>query len=428
MNNYLIKYLIESADNDLAKKYIDFFKIELDWHIYNDENHISKIYHRRKKVDVKKQFINLLQYIYTISAGSNFKPSADNKILSTVYFSQPGLLTDLGFNLYSPVWHPLGKKNIFGDMKTLQWYIQVQEYIRSRDFHSFLDAKFHLKLENFQEYLMSQYQKQDFRALFLYTDQYFYSKYSIDIFKKMQRPSFIFSHGLPGVYSKNVDSRSNYLLVWGEKIKENYLKAGFEKSKVKVVGHPKYKNLPKAQELKSDLSDVLIIPVSSSIYHQHEYDDIVLTDKSMAVLYLYQVQSVLKKLGVKKARYRVHPSTNKQWIHAFLDQDFYIQDTGTLDTSLSKSSLVIGSTSTVLLEALIKGVNYVLFEPLDELGNNMTNYKPVPPFDGSEKKVMVANNELELEKMLKANVITDYSVVHDYIQDLDLTILKELIS
>jgi hypothetical protein len=321
----------------------------------------------------------------------------------------------------------VGKKNIFGDLKTVQWHKKIQELIRNEDFYLYLDSKLHIELEEFQHHLVLEYQKQDFRALLLSTDQHFYSKYSIDIFKKLERPSFVFSHGLPGIYSKSVDNRSDYLMVWGEKIKQNYLLADFDQSKVKVVGHPLYKKLPKAQELRSDLSDVLVIPVSSSIYHQHTYDDVVLADKSMAILYLYQVQSVLQKLGIKQARYRVHPAINKQWIHSFLDHDFYIQDTESLSKSLNRSSLIVGATSTVLLEALIHGVNYMVYEPTDADGINLLNFKNVPPFDGSESKLPIANNEQELEAMLKFNAMTDYDLVHDYIQDLDLTILKELI-
>jgi hypothetical protein len=171
----------------------------------------------------------------------------------------------------------------------------------------------------------------------------------------------------------------------------------------------------------------LIIPVSSVTWHQHEYDNTVVNDCSMIVLYLYKVQSVLKKLGIKKARYRPHPSLNGEWVHAFLDQNFFIRDSEKLTASLNRSSLVIGANSTVMLESLIQGVNYMAFDPQDNNGINLSGYKAVPPFDGCEEKLMLANNETELEYMLKSNAITDYSLVHDYIQDFDLAILKEII-
>ncbi|TCN56366.1 hypothetical protein D0809_14625 [Flavobacterium circumlabens] len=425
MDTYLIKYLRDNLDNELSKKYIDFFKIELDWHIYNSERHISKEYHRNREKGWKEKTVSLLQYSNAIFK----KPSHSEKlnILSTINFSERNLLANAGFNPYSPVWQPMGRKNIFGDLKTINWHKKIQNLIQKKDFYEYLNENLYEELEDFQKYLIDKYREKDFRALLVSSDQYFYSKYFIDVFKKLDRPSLVFSHGLPAIYSTDVDNRSDYLMVWSEKIKQNYINSGFDEAKIKVIGNLKYKMIPNNKELRSNLSDVLIVPVSSILWHQHEYDNTVVVDKSMIVLYLYKVQKVLKKLGVKKARYRPHPSIDKQWVHAFLDQDFFICDNESLEDSLKHSSLVIGATSTVLLESLVNGVNYLVFEPKEENNINMAGLKLVPPFDGSDEKVMIACNEDELEKMLRFNALTDYSLVRDYIQDFDISILKELI-
>lgn len=430
MDTYLIKYLVDTADNELSKKYIDFFKAELDWQLYISETHMSEAYYRNKAIGMNEKLKRLYQYANAFGFQSKTKQSNTIKVLSTLKLSREEThsLSQFGFDSYSPIWHPLRKKHIFGDFKTLKWHKTIQNKIRNDDFHAFLNPTFHEALETFQQYLLGQYQQQDFRALFLYTDQYFYSKYSIDIFKKMDRPSFIFTHGMPGIYHKEVDNRADYLMVWSEKIKQNYIKAGFLESKLKVVGHPRYSNIPKDIPLRSDLTDILVIPVSSVTWHQHTYGDPVVNDASNVILYLYKVQKILQKLGIKKARYRSHPSINQQWVHSCLDPDFYVFDTEALSTSLQRSSLVIGSNSTVLLEALLQGVNYVAFDPKDEQGVNMSGYTSAPPFDGSEQKLMMAENEMELEKMLKANAMTDYSLVHDFIQELDLSVLKKLIN
>jgi hypothetical protein len=429
MDRYLIKYLRENADNEVSKKYIDFFKIELDCLIYISETIMSKPYHRDNTISVQERLKNLYRYANALTSSNNLKESKNKNILSTLRQTEKEItsLSELGFDCYSPIWHPLRKKNIYGDFKTFKWHKNLQKKLKTDNFHAFLDPKFHHELEIFQEYLMAVYQKQDYNALFLYTDQYFYSKYCIDIFKKMNRPSFVFSHGMPGVYSLEVDNRSDYLMVWSEKIKENYINAGFNASKVKVVGNPQYKKVDKYKTLRSDLSNVLVVPPTSAVWVQHEYDNTVVTDCGTTVLYLYKVQRVLKKLGVQKARYRTHPTMNKKWVHSFLDQDFYTQDTALLDASLNKSSLVIGTSSTLVLESLIHGVNYVLFDPKDENGINMSGHKSVSPFDGSEEKLVVTNTEDDLEKALKFNALTDYKLVQDYIQDYDVAVLKELI-
>lgn len=429
MDNYLIKYLKDNANNELSKKYIDFFKIELDCLLYISETIMAKPYHRKKVISFEEKLKNFYRYSNGLISKNTIKKSTNKNILSTLRQKQKDLssFTELGFDCFSPIWHPLRKKDIFGDFETFKWHKNLQKKLRTNDFHTFLDPKFHHELEVFQQYLLTAYQNQDFRALLLYTDQYFYSKYSIDIFKKMNRPSFVFSHGMPGVYSLEVDNRSDYLMVWSEKIKENYINAGFDSSKVKVVGNPHYQKIDKKKTLLSDLSDVLVVPLTSAVWIQHEYDNTVITDCGTTVLYLYKVQTVLKKLGVKKARYRTHPTMNKKWVHSFLDQDFYTCDKENLKTSLNKTSLVIGTNSTLVLESLIHGVNYILFDPKDENGINMAGHKSVPPFDGSEEKLVVVNTEDELYEALKFNALTDYKLVNDYIQDYDLSVLKELI-
>lgn len=427
MDKYLIKYLRDNAESELSSKYIDFFKIELDWHIYNNERHIAERYHREKKSSFKVEIIKTLQYFYAIAGLYEKTKYYELNVLSTLPFLDKLTLEKLEFNSYSPVWHSIGKKNIFGDLQTIKWHKRIQKIIQKEDFHSFLNKTLHFELEESQNHFLKQYKKKDFRALLLHTDQNFYSKYFIDVFRKLEKPSIVFSHGLPGIYSKEVDNRSDFLMVWSDKIKENYLNAGFDSDKIKVIGNPHYKKNQKDKELRSDLSDILVVPVSSILWHQHEYDSTVLVDKSMVVLYLYKVQKVLEKLGVKQVRYRTHPSINKDWVHAFLDQNFYVIDKQELVNSIKRSSLVIGATSTMLLESLIYGVNYIVFEPKDNENVNMAGFELVPPFDGSEKKLMIAREEDELENMLRNNVKTDYSLLHDYIQDFDPSILKELI-
>lgn len=424
MDKYLIKYLRDNEGDSLRKKYIDFFKIELDWHIYNGDIHISKPYYKNAERKNKVKIFEFFQFYNALYGNDKVNPDNLN-VLSTVFFPNEAKIEAMGFNLISPVWQPMGRKNVFGDSKTIKWHKDIRNRIKTANFHSFLNPEFHAGLEDFQQHLINEYRKKDLRALLLNTDQYFYSKYFIDVFKKLEKPSIVFSHGLPGVYSPDVDNRSDFLMVWSEKIRQNYINAGFDPSKIKVTGNPKYNTIAKNKELRSDLSDILVVP-SSIVWHQDEYDTTVVSDKSSVILYLYKVQNVLQSMGVKKSRYRVHPSINKQWVHTFLDQDFYIQDNESLQDSLGHTSLVIGSTSTLLLDALIAGVNYIVFEPVEN-NINMMGCKSVPPFDGSEPKVMFCNTEAELEKMLKHNALTDYTLVHDYMQEFDLRILKDII-
>ena len=102
-------------------------------------------------------------------------------------------------------------------------------------------------------------------------------------------------------------------------------------------------------------------------------------------------------------------------ISAFIEVLFtiYYNDYNDLKTSLIKSSLIIGGTSTLFLEALFEGVNYLVYEPL--IGNVLIDgLDPVAPFDGSDKKVPVAKSEEDLERLITKKEIVDITILNEY--------------
>lgn len=426
MERYLINYLKENTSDEIVRKYVDFFKIELDWYIYNYGEHLSRRYLRDYRGTLKDRVCQKLQCISTLYGKLSLKKGHKN-ILSSVYFSDKTLLSSLGFNAFSSIFQPVGRNQIVGDEKSIAIKNKIECSLSKGIFTDLYNKDFFYALEELQTTILHTYQNLDLRALFLFTDQYFASKYLIDVFRQMNCPSMIFSHGLPAIYSKDVDNRSDYLMVWGEKIKENYVNAGFDSNKIKVVGNVKYKKVPISRKLKNSLDNVLIIPCSSVLWHQHEWNTPRLVDRSMIVLYLYQVQRVLQRLGIKHARFRPHPAIDNSWVYGFLDKDFYEIDDKPFPDSIHSSSLVIGATSTTFLETLMEGVNYLLYEPIDEKGLDLQQSKKVPPFDGSIPDLCIARSENDLEYMIKEKYQTRADILEGYMQPLDLSVLKEII-
>lgn len=427
MERYLVNYLKENSDNELVNKYVDFFKIEFDWFIYNYGDNVSSTTLTSYKAGKKRSFIyyyfKQLQYLSSLLF--RVKPGTNN-ILSGVSFKNLEALDNIGFNLISSVFQPVGLKNILGNGNMVRLLKKKDKIIENKSFNDLFDISLFLEFEDLREEVRNQYLKYDFKALFLKTDQTFESKYLIDIFKSLNRPSFIFSHGLPGIYSKEVDNRSDYLMVWGEQIKQNYINAGFDSEKIFVVGSSSISPRIQSVKLRNSTENILVIPCSSSLWHQHEWGIPQLIDRSMSILYLYQVQHVLEQLGVKSARFRPHPSINYKWISKFIDNNFYKYDNTNLSNSLNKSTLVIGATSTVFLQALVNGVNYIVFEP-NENGISLLRSKLVPPFDDSDPNVKIASNEEELTYLLRSKYQTNSNIINKYLCPPDLSLLKKLI-
>jgi hypothetical protein len=271
---------------------------------------------------------------------------------------------------------------------------------------------------------MHWYSSANIAALIVPNDQSFFELLNILIFRDIKKPSFIFLHGLPCRYNIYDENQTDYLIVWGEKIKEHYTDVGFDPKKIFVSGHPYYK--PKQKTiLRNSLENILIITKSTEGAQYR--DKVRIADRGNLVLYLYSIQNVLQKIGVKHVRLRPHPSESSAWYFQFLDKNFFRLDALELSKSLDQSSLVIGPTSSVLLQSLYHDVNYLIYEPtINNL--NLIGFSLVPPFDGSNKKVPAAQNEQELSELLKDKISIDPSVINDYIQTpFDISFIKRLI-
>ncbi|WP_293302832.1 hypothetical protein [Pedobacter sp. UBA4863] len=396
------------------REYYDLLRYVLDQKIYffggNFKNpHERKISFRDK---LKEKAITLT-FAYFLKFNSKGKKSINKiKIWSSAYFNVSDKFDGQEYLISPPPWiisksfTQLSDHLLFKKVRSLQLkliYADVKDLLTEHFFNEINEVKSAMKNFIIQK---------DIRALFLPNDLGFFEKLSIQIFKELDRPSFLLNHGLPGIYGSRDDNRTDYLVVWGEAIKQNYVNAGVNPDKILVNGHPKY-NTTKIGNLKFDFDDILVLP--KPLPGAPLGDTYSLSDRGNCIYYLLSLQNVLKKFGVSKVRLRPHPSENVDWYLKHLDNDFFFADMDDLETSLKRSSLVIGVTSTAFFEALLFGINYVVFEPRLENGNGLDNYTVVSPFDGNNRKVPSAKNEEELLEILQQKAKVDVSVLTDYI-------------
>ncbi len=355
-------------------------------------------------------------YIYNIFSLLN-KIKFDKKILlSNAYFSTNIELKKLGFHVYRPPWSHFGiYTRSIDDIKISHQCEIIKAAFGTGDFINIINEKFLAKVRSFMGSLKDYFLRRQIAGLIVPNDVSFFENLSIKIFKEIGRPSFIFLHGLPGRYNRIDENRSDFLIVWGEKIKQHYIEAGISEEKIFVAGHPDYKELQK-RDLRCSLEAPLVLTKSMSA-----------SDRGNQILYLYSIQSVLSKFGVKQVRLRTHPSENSRWYLKFIDKDFFQIDSDSLQSSLVKATVVIGPTSTVFLESIYYGVNYICYEP--SVNNiDLMNSILVPPFDGSDNRLPVAKTEDELNLIIKDKAVVNHEIFNDYIKTpFDLNFISPLI-
>lgn len=423
-NFYLIDFF--KKNEIIAPDLLDSLKCELDQNIYyyGDQFKYPRESNFKKsfKTNIRKLLIRLYA-LYRIVQNRKI-PDDKKSILSSAYFSINQELKKFNYQVYCPSWQIKANDDILSDLNLFVSSEKIKSKFQNGNFNELVSPEFLSEIKEFEEKLKIVFIKKKINALIVSHDVGFFEKISIRICKEIGIPSFIFLHGLPGRYNNIDENRSDYLVVWGEQIKKNYIKAGINPDKIFVSGHPYYKDF-KMEELKFSLESILVI-TKSMPGGQHS-DEVRLSDRGNMVLYLYSLENVLRGIGVKSVRFRPHPSESSKWYLKFINKDFYKADTGSLKESIEKSTLIIGPTSTVFLESLYFGVNYVIYEPaIDNI--DLINCEPVPPFDGTDPRIPFARNEKELEYILKNKEKIDISFFSEYIKtSFDLSCIKNII-
>lgn len=410
--NFIYKNNSESAEDQL---FIDYLHFNLNNEIY------SFGFQFKNPSEYKKSIKDLLKFkiihfgirTYALLFSCIKRNPETNVILSSAYFNVNIKSEFKDYIILSPPWI-FGKNQKYFEYSFFKETLLVRSKL-SGDFKELINSDFISLAKRYKISFKNYILKYKITALFLPQDVGFFEKIAIDVFKELNLPTFNFIHGLPGIYNDIDYNRTDYLVVWGESIKNNFINAGFNASKIIVSGHPKYNNIPSSigKKLRFELHDILVL--TKSLNGSQFSDRVILGDRSNLIYYLLSIKKVLEKFGVKKVRLRPHPSENIDWYYKYIDREFFIYDNNDLKSSLINSSLVIGGTSTTFLEALIEGVNYVVYEPLvhDFL---IDGFRPVAPFDGSEVKVPVSQSEEELIEILTKKVSVDLTVLDDYIK------------
>ena len=338
---------------------LEWMKNVLDNRVYYYGQHFSypfkepstKSYVRRKLAGVYRKF----KYP---------KESYEGAAICNAYFNVSEYFRKEGLKVNLPPWGTdhLSKKS------NMTWY-QMQY----ADFNTLLSDDFEERVYRLKDELMMFFKKNHTPFLLLSNDMLPIHRMAIDVCKELGIPTGIFLHGLPARYNAIDDSRADYLFVWGEKIRENYINAG-SKTNIVVVGHPNYSSFS-IEECHPN--EVVVLsravqgaPSDSSV---HAVDD-----RGICLQHIFAIEKALKEVGVDHAILRLHPSENPGWYAKFMDKDFYSLDNNPLNYTIGHAKMVIGQISTVMLNTVINGVP--CYPYIIDQDSNPFASKIAPPF------------------------------------------------
>ncbi len=366
-------HYLNSISSDLhAEELYDVFLYESNGILYNYGDHQkANVF---SKFNLFKSFATrwVLNIKSVLSYSFIKKPS--NLIISNAYVTVP-----LGAKIVAPPWSISFMNNVYQG-KIYKTINAINKIRSKRSLRAIYSQEFHDLIVDYKRSIKEFVQKCDLKAAFFPNDLSFYENLTIHTLNEIGIPTFVYLHGLPARYNSIDDNRAKYLVVWGEGIKKNYIDAGVDPAKILTLKHPVYHNF-QFTSLRSSIDSVLVL--TKAINGTPSSSDFLnLPNRSVSLTYLEKVKRLLRKIGVKKAKLRLHPSESVDFYKKNLVDDFFTISDESKDNSLNNATLVVGPTSTMVLDALLANVNYILFDPIE---NDLTldGLKLVSPFDGT---------------------------------------------
>ena len=438
MKKYLLTYLKEYYNDPSMDRVLDYFKAELDNYLYaygcqfgewdNYEAGIKymyeggspKIAYYKKIKKVLLDFFYSVRhqvYVYIIKHFSHtYRNNQSDQYKKVLFLDHVSLKTRAEFEKKNIAVFSIGEYDTQNNRdihNIFEWYKSLNKLT----FKERLELERYKCLDGFINSIKNTFN--DFDGLFVGNDEYFISKLFIDAFKSMHIPTYNWSHGIEAAVG--LEMRTDYKLVWGDKLKDNLIKDGKKEEAILISGNINYFDSANLTAFRNSLDDVLVLTsvTIGHVRHVWDYEQFGKWDRSLLITYIYSVEKVLKSLGVKHARLRPHPMNNKLWVDKFIDTDFFSMDNLSLEMSLERATLAIGPTSSTFVEALRKGVTYLVYEPGGGR-KGMTDIPLVKPFDGSDPNIKVAFTEEGLKELIVSKYSYNKNVLDNYMKPFDI--------
>jgi hypothetical protein len=396
-NNEYYNSIARDLDNDTY----DLLLYTINDILYNYSDHHVANKSRLKGgliSNFKKTIIKYLRFFLLIRNTLLFRKKKLNSIMSNAYVS----VSLPGVNVVRPPWAISFSTNISNSLAIFFVIENIQKELDKRRIKTLMSQEFKLVLLEFEKEMSKLFSEYKITALIVPNDMAFLENLSIKIAKKNNIPSFVYLHGLPARYNYIDDNRAEYLVVWGNGLKREYINGGVSRDKILTLKHPVYSNFDNVV-LESTLDNVLVLTKAISGVPCNS-TEIVLPKRSVLLLYLELVKFNLQKLGVTKAQLRLHPSERKDFYEDGLPDDFFVINESSKEEVLLKTSLVIGPTSTMILDTIKAGTNYILFDPVFD-GLTLEGMPLVVPFTG-ESFIKLSNSFEEIRNNI-ANPYTN---------------------
>ena len=153
MERYLLSYLKDYYTNPLAKKWIDYMKVDLDGFLYVYGENMNLDYPMSRSVDFRF-YKRLLRNIVKTEKGER-SIDCQNNVLSFVGLPSE-FIKSTNLNVLGSIVQPVGEKIIYSK-KLIESYLFYSKLIKETDFNRIFSDENIKKLEKFKNILLDDY-------------------------------------------------------------------------------------------------------------------------------------------------------------------------------------------------------------------------------------------------------------------------------
>lgn len=389
ITNYFDQLLESYPDR---AKYLEWFKYAIDGRVYYYGEQFKYPFESSSKRRIKSNVVSLYKRIHDINV------SYKDAVITNAYFHLDKYLRESGLCVQNVPWSN-------GNMpKRILRFLHQTEFA---NFNYFISEEFITEAKNLESEVRNFLIRNNTHFVLLANDLVPIHRVFIDVAKSINIKTGIYLHGLPASYDSEDDSRCDYLFVWGSRIKDNYIEHG-SNTKIIVTGHPDFVN--SVPNIKSSINQKVLVLTRAMVGQPADSTYYNIPNRGILLQHIYAIETALKKIGVKRAVLRPHPSENYKWYAKFMDKDFYELDSNNLNDTLENTSFIVAPISTVIIDAVNRNIPYYPFL-INKEGNYVEDI--VPPFNDS---TMPTSDTVEqLIDRLKAKEYVDKRYFEGYI-------------
>ena len=359
MKDYSLYNFYKESSVARVAEHLDLIEYVIQEDVYRSGDHL------KPRNPTKLKFFSNILLMFAVQVFTQFTVQRPRAVkyrgfsLSSSTYDRHFL--DGEYSIDRAVWAP--KRDVPSRFKLRLWvsYLRIRWCFNFSPRRFLIEEKFIDMVSQLKQQLVELVEKEQYSFLFVSEDLSFETRLLISVFDELGLPSFLLAHGgMHSFYGNGMDERTTYLCQWGQLQVDGFIEHGYDELRILKIGHPSLKR--KESGLRSSLDSVLVLTRSCTGTRIESNKQI--EDRGKAIAYMLEVQRVLQSLGIERVRIRPHPVENPKWYGEYLDPEFFELDTVPTDVSLSQASIVIGPISTMMVDAICAGVNYVVFEPM----------------------------------------------------------------